>query len=134
VNNKCFSRSRFDPSAARKGDSSASTQECPQSKLNITCSVWLDNDNRFSVNLAHKDQVADPVQKCVDKAVSVFKFVMEIPDPSQAKSDSMTQSRSAVRTKTLHLVCSVFCAASITASQPHHLALGIIQHFMKCNL
>jgi hypothetical protein len=107
---KRFLLLRFDTSTARKGDSSASTQECPQSKLNITCSVWLDNDNRFSVNLAHKDQVADPVQKCVDKAVSVFKFVMEIPDPSQAKSDSMTQSRSAVSTQTLDLVCSVLCS------------------------
>jgi hypothetical protein len=98
-------------SASRKGDSSASAQEWPQSKLNITCSVWLDNDNRFSSNLAHKDQVADPVQKCIDKAVSVFKFAMEIPDPSQAKSDSMTQSRSAVRTRTLDLICPVFCPA-----------------------
>ena len=87
-------------SAARKGDSSASTQECPNSKLKITCSIWLDNDNRFSTDLADKDQVADPVQKCIDKAVSAFKFVMEIPDPSQAKTESMTQSRSAVRSLT----------------------------------
>ena len=115
-------------SASRKGDSSASAQEWPQSKLNITCSVWLDNDNRFSSNLAHKDQVADPVQKCIDKAVSVFKFAMEIPDPSQAKSDSMTQSRSAVRTRTLDLMCSVFCVLSctITARQPNRTIFFLV--------
>jgi hypothetical protein len=77
--------------------------------LEIICSMWLTerdsfrlNQNpEFSISLKSPD-LSDPVQKCIEKAESAFKFIMNIPDPSPTENTSVptstqAQSRQLVR-------------------------------------
>ena len=48
--------------------------------------MWTTNQDESTVSMELKDRrlVKDPVGECIDKAASVFRFLIEIPDPSAA--------------------------------------------------
>ena len=62
------------------------TEPAVEKPLDITCNVWTINQGEPTVSMELKDrnQVEDPVQNCIDKAVSAFRFSIQISDPSTA--------------------------------------------------
>lgn len=88
-------------SASRKEDATL------DSTLDIICSVWMsrgdDYSPYFSESLKSKD-VTDPVQKCIDKAESAFKFIMYLPDPSPTEDTSEAPSTQAQNRQLVRIV------------------------------